>query len=72
MFSQEVSSRTTPTDSKYGLSSSYSGFHCTDLVQLYQTKTDNAAPEYYGPALAIAFSNRHVLLGTRELEFIGS
>ena len=67
MHSQEVSSRTTPTDSKYGVSSSYSGFHDADLAQLRQTATNSAAPEYYGPALAITLPFWHALLGTRML-----
>jgi hypothetical protein len=71
MLSQEVSSRTTPTDSKYGRAIILQQSHA-DLSQLHQATTDNVAPEYYGSALAITFSDWHVLLGTRKLGYICS
>lgn len=70
MHSQEVSSRTTPTDSKYGVSSFYSGFHEADLAQLHQTATNAVTPEYYGPALAITLPDWHALLGTRMFPYL--
>ena len=72
MHSQEVSSRTTPTDSKYGRAITLQQFHHADLSQLHQATADNVAPEHYGSALAITFSDWHVLLGTRKLEYIFS
>lgn len=70
MHSQEVSSRTTPTDSKYEGSQSYSVFHDADLAQLHQTATNIVTPEYYGPTLAFALPNWHALLGTRMLRYL--
>jgi hypothetical protein len=70
MHSQEVSSRTTPTDSKYGFVVSYSGFDHANLAQLRKTKTDDTASEYHGAALAVTLSDWHVLLGSRKLHYI--
>jgi hypothetical protein len=70
MHSQEVSSRTTPTDSKYGGVITLQRFHDADLAQLHQTAANSAAPEYYGPALAITLPDGHALLGTRMLPYL--
>jgi hypothetical protein len=70
MHSQEVSSRTTPTDSKYGQSSFYSMFGYADPAQLRQATTDDSASKYHGATLTVTFSDRHVLLGTREPHYI--
>lgn len=53
-----------------GVSSSYSGFHDADLVQLRQTATNSTTPEYYGPALAVTLPVWHALLGTRMLSYL--
>jgi hypothetical protein len=44
--------------------------HDADLAQLHQTATNSAAPEYYGPALAITLPDWHALLGTRMLPYL--
>lgn len=72
MHSQEVSSRTTPTDSKYVLLSSYSMFDYADLAQLRQTTTDNSSSKYHGAALTVTLPDWHVLLGTCKLRYIFS
>jgi hypothetical protein len=70
MHSQEVSNRTTPTDSKYGGAIILQRIHDADLAQLHQTATNSAAPEYYGPALAITLPDWHALLGPRMLPYL--
>lgn len=70
MHSQEVSSRTTPTDSKYGGATILQRVSHADLAQLYQTATNSAAPEYYDPALAITLPDWHALLGTRMFPYL--
>ena len=57
MYSQELSSRTTPQTASTGVPSSYNSFYHADLSQLHQTTADHVAPEYHGSALAITFSD---------------
>ena len=60
---QEVSSRTTPTDSKSVSRSLQSSFSDRVSFQLCEAAADGVASEHHGAAFTFALPDRYLLLG---------
>ncbi len=60
-----MSSRTTPTDSKYVVDAQTDILEGLNILQLCKAASEQLAPEYHGTALAVAFPDGYFLLGTR-------